>query len=374
MSTRPRRNTRSTRSTRSSGNSSIRDQAAVIQTYFQRDAEQRFVLEGLHGRGGQGSIYKVKVLRSEIQRTPPRMLVVKIADPHRGSDVEGLMKERSILQSMKGCRHIVHIRNGPNDPLAPAAEELGWAWIYLDELENGTLASFMERAKNAGFLHLPNRVMWRIFMCMVRACIAMAWPGNDPNNNETATSRPNTKPSGLVHNDIHGGNLMFGPFMEHPEHSRTPILKLLDFGLSQMNSAWPAPTVKQTSLLTHKQMMATMIRLQTDSKYTGEEIQVNLTRIRRQEQILSPASGILEDEELGYPDPCPTVDHDLRLLVAACMASEPNDRPSLAELEKWVVHFARNRSHGFYAYMPDGGASESDDQISRVMQHCLYNA
>ncbi|KAI2465731.1 hypothetical protein F4781DRAFT_408091 [Annulohypoxylon bovei var. microspora] len=340
-----------------------------IKRYFDADPQRKFRLEGLQGRGGQGSIYKVKFVAPGTSIDTARALVVKIADPERGSDVEGLKKEKEILQALRGCKHIVRCIVGPNDPLAPAEEDLGWAWVYLDRVENGTLTEFMTRMKEAGVNRLPNRMLWPLFLCMIRACIAMAWPRDEENVNES-TARTPARPSGLSHNDVHGGNLLFGSILDHPEHSRTPIMKLLDFGLAARASPHgELGTGEQCNILDIGIMMASIIGLQTDRKYTGEEIEVDLSVLNGSDSVLSPASGILEDQDSGSPDPFPEVDLHLRLITAACMASEPGERPSLAELENWVVNGV---SYGESRY---GGSNwERDNTIRAVVQRYIFDA
>ncbi|KAI1454256.1 kinase-like domain-containing protein [Annulohypoxylon moriforme] len=340
-----------------------------IKRYFDADPRRRFRLEGFHGRGGQGSVYKVKYVRPGTSSDTARALVLKIADPERSSDVQGLRREKEILMRLQGCKHIVRCRVGPEDPLAPAEEELGWAWVYLDQIENGTLIGFMQRLKEATLMRLPNRMLWTMFLCMIRSCIAMAWPRDEEDVNES-TRRTPSRPTGLSHNDVHGGNIMFGSFMDHPEHTRTPILKLLDFGIAgRINVNDGEETGEQRNILDMGIMMATLIGMQTDRKYTGEEMEVDLSTLNRGEAVLSPASNLLEDVDMGTPDPFPQVNLQLRLIVAACMASDPNDRPSLAELENWILSGA------------SGGASnynnvrfERDTTIQTIVQRFIFDA
>ncbi|KAI1205326.1 uncharacterized protein F4807DRAFT_464804 [Annulohypoxylon truncatum] len=197
----------------------------------------------------------------------------------------------------------------------------------------------------------------------------MAWPRDAQDVNES-TARTPARPTGLSHNDVHGGNIMFGSFMDHPEHGRTPILKLLDFGLAtRISSYHDDGTGEQRNILDIGIMMATIIGLQTDRKYTGEEIEVDLSALNRSEIVLSPASNLLEDRDMGTPDPFPQVDLHLRLITAACMASDPGERPSLAELENWVVN---GISYGADKY---GNITlERDNTIRKIVQQFIFNA
>ena len=121
-------------------------------------------------------------------------------------------------------------------------------------------------------------------------------------------------------------------------------------------------------------MMATVINLMTDRRYTGQEIEVDLSKLGRPSDVRSPASGILPDVEMGEPDPRPLVDLDLRLLVAACMAAEPRLRPTLAELENWVSAAVAGNSPASYSWLPSGAQDETDNVIRDIVRACIIEA
>ncbi|KAI0133441.1 kinase-like domain-containing protein [Hypoxylon sp. NC0597] len=347
-------------------------QSALIQEYFDSDAQGRLTLEGYHAKGGQASVYKVKVRAQD--GTVRRSLVMKLADPQRNSDVAGLRREKAILRKLRYCKHIVTLRTDPNDPLADAASDLGWEWIYMDELENGTLTTFMQRAKEEGIERLPNRMLWFIFLCLVRSCIALAWPSDNADKDETTKGLENVQPSGVAHNDLHGDNLMFGTIVDSGEHGHIPILKLIDFGLAAKVPRGREPTGEQQNIEDVGIMMATIVGLQTHRKYVGEEIEVDLTELGYDEKIVSPASRILGDDENDEPDPYPDVEWRLRLIIAACMASDPKDRPSLSELEHWVSDKVHNGTAKDYPTRPGGRDWETNESIREIIQRCIHDA
>lgn len=92
--------------------------------------------------------------------------------------------------------------------------------------------------------------MWRVFYCLFRACVALAYPGRwdqgiDPTTQEVPTKeemipldelgRPVSTVNGLVDFDINDRNVMLGEdrstlgAAEHP-HDQTPIFKIGDLG------------------------------------------------------------------------------------------------------------------------------------------------
>ncbi|KAI0025993.1 kinase-like domain-containing protein [Xylariomycetidae sp. FL0641] len=355
----------------------LRREGRRIRRFFQRDKVRRFYLEGVYNHSGQGTVYKVKWVQPGTNPDHGRAMVMKLTDESRG-DSEGLRVEEQTLQKLQNCRHVVSLLSTASDPLAAGAARHDWVWFYLEQLENGTLTNFLRRAKEAGHKTLPNRLLWRLFMCMVRGCIALAWPDQDFLSNETIPENGGTT-AGITHQDMHGDNLMFGPLLEAPEHNLTPLLKMIDFGLSE---TWGTNT-HQTTGATAEQwnvqdlgvLLATAMKLETDSRYQGQEITVDLSALGRPADATAPASGLLVDPDDPGDDPCPGVDPELRLLAAACMAFEPAHRPTLAQLaERGRDRLRAAAAPDHYAEYPGGAAWESDENIRALVQACIFDA
>ncbi|KAI1267110.1 hypothetical protein F5Y18DRAFT_444077 [Xylariaceae sp. FL1019] len=180
---------------------------------------------------------------------------------------------------------------------------------------------------------LPNRLLLKLFLCMVRACIAMAWPEHNRDGNPELASRiPLGRPKNIKHNDIHMYNMMFGPLYDDEEHAKVPILKLIDFGLATMEGA--VRSARQANVADVGTLMATVMCALTDRRYSGEEIVLDLSDMELDEELETPASRLLPDPDARRPiDPLPDIDMDLRRVVAACIASTPEKRPTLRWLE-----------------------------------------
>ncbi|KAI1086186.1 hypothetical protein F5B19DRAFT_480146 [Rostrohypoxylon terebratum] len=116
-------------------------------------------------------------------------------------------------------------------------------------------------------------------------------------------------------------------------------------------------------------MMASVIGLRTTHKYTGDEIEVDLSPLNHHKTVVAPASNLLEDVDMGTPDPFPQVDRDIRLITAACMASDPKERPSLAELEGWV---AERLLYGANKY--GNVVFERDDNVRSIVRILIFEA
>lgn len=81
------------------------------------------------------------------------------------------------------------------------------------------------------------------------------------------------------------------------------------------------------------------------------------------------ANEILHEE--GQEDPCPLGDKSLRRLVAQCLAKDPDDRPSLATLERLAYRAVNNIQPAEY-----GGraAVEEDAAIFELIWDLLFTA
>ncbi|KAI1421233.1 hypothetical protein F5Y12DRAFT_718712 [Xylaria sp. FL1777] len=198
--------------------------------------------------------------------------------------------------------------------------------IITEYLENGTLRDFMERLKRDDPARkIPNRVLWAIFLCLVRACIGIAYPPGDPKKApsgpkdqilETLPPNLNTRPpSKLAHSDLHEGNIMFTDF-DSIEHRRFPALKLIDFGMS----------VERT-----------------------EGVEENILSVGENKRRLHP-----------------NLDSDLLTLVAQCLDRNPAKRPTLSRL----LSVIRPKLEQTYPNI----RQESDRNISDLVQKYLFDA
>ncbi|KAI0476927.1 hypothetical protein F4859DRAFT_480704 [Xylaria cf. heliscus] len=57
--------------------------------------------------------------------------------------------------------------------------------------------------------------------------------------------------------------------------------------------------------------------------------------------------------ELAPPDRCPWIDNDLKTLVIACLASEPDNRPGILELHEFVRQAVNDRNNAYYQSLND---------------------
>ncbi|KAK7956131.1 uncharacterized protein PG986_005353, partial [Apiospora aurea] len=80
--------------------------------------------------------------------------------------------------ALRAAAHIVNKIPIADDPLRrrpTGATPIAPGWIYLECFENGTFRQFVTRLRTLDRT-VPNRLIWRITLCLVRMCIALAWP------------------------------------------------------------------------------------------------------------------------------------------------------------------------------------------------------
>ncbi|KAI1500185.1 hypothetical protein F5X99DRAFT_387298 [Biscogniauxia marginata] len=216
--------------------------------------------------------------------------------------------------------------------------------ILMSELIPGvTLLEFLCRveADPDKWLPIPNRLLWLIFQCLVRAVFGMANPPNRPYGEEqeepTLEPLPAKEPTvndyQIYHGDMHKNNWMFGD-LDTGEHTLTPILKLIDFGLARD----PSTFVNQSRTIT----------------------QSNIYDIGRLMQSTCGPSDANSDTELED-------------LVFECCEPLAVNRPSLARLWR-VIQNALNIKTGPQSFPGKPRAQwETDDMIRQYVQNFILN-
>ncbi|KAI1326839.1 kinase-like protein [Xylariaceae sp. FL0255] len=177
---------------------------------------------------------------------------------------DSLRDEINVLRQLHGAKHIVQmlgfcpdvetaVRNRPTtgpftQPAATGQRRTvpsTWAFsgfvgctgpaLALEYLEYGDLLTLYNKCKAKG-KRLPNRLLWTLFLCLLRATVGMAYPKNLPTGFpmtlETIPDK-NVVPSRLCHNDLGFRNIMMTAPDDIPEHSVGVMFKMIDFGLAK---------------------------------------------------------------------------------------------------------------------------------------------
>ncbi|KAI0506521.1 hypothetical protein F5B22DRAFT_650634 [Xylaria bambusicola] len=189
------------------GTQEVNERAREARDYFNNF--MHFEYEKLVGNGAFGIAVRVKL--TGVRRS--RRLIVKGA---RNEDAaHELLHEIDIMANLNGSAHIASVI------------------AYNDGRRYRRRPRNFENKLYGNRETVSSRILWRIFLCLIRACVAMNYPPNEPSGADpTLEELGNTPSSGLVHADMHPGNILFGTTGDFPEHSIVPPVKLIDFGLS----------------------------------------------------------------------------------------------------------------------------------------------
>ncbi|KAI1104615.1 kinase-like domain-containing protein [Jackrogersella minutella] len=331
-----------------------------LQLCFAKDS--RFKDVSVVAGGGYGCTYRVKY--EDSTRPDLKSFLIKRAHTYEKAR-EALIVEKEYISKMRGGMHIVQVVDILNNPLE--IHDFQDPWLALEWLPNGTLNQFIWHAREQNLGHLPNRLLWKFFLCLFRGLCGMAWPRNRQDNLvETEQPVPGVPPGNLQHNDLHRGNVMIGEFEPNGEHGTTPVLKIIDFGRSEELVIAPGDTTAvQLNLYDIGKLMVMLITL-------DPTVKCNPLRPARVdylgEFILTQANEIIRPRDPTKPYLYPWLDEWLTTIIALCMATDNDNRPTLQAMNTWLPYAVVNRHEGFY-----NDPQESDTRVSEVCHMCIFN-
>ncbi|KAF2967378.1 hypothetical protein GQX73_g6212 [Xylaria multiplex] len=295
--------------------------------------EPGFVFEKVAGAGAFGVILRFQNKNAESSEY--RTIAVK-ALATLGDDGP----EAKTLKLLKWARHIVTVIQIPL--ISDKTMWIKYNAIITEYIENGTLMGLKQRLGQYTNppRKLPNRVLWAIFLCLARGCVAMAYPPpGDPEKTPTSSSDQlletipsnidSHPPRNLKHGDLHEGN-------NQDEHPIFPVLKFIDFGSASEDEEAIEENIEAIGTV--------MCELFWEARDINQ-----LVNDKQGENILDP-----------------NLDPDLVLLTAQCVACNPADRPSLSHLLSVIIP----KTHQKYPHLPD----ESDRYISGLVQRTVFDA
>ncbi|KAI2776783.1 kinase-like domain-containing protein [Daldinia loculata] len=343
-----------------------RTEARNIRSFFQRD-ERNFQYLGIAGHGANSVAVKVKLRSRWFSRHSSRTFVVKRAI------VAGIQRklrnENRILRMLRGAKHIVQLyrTSGIRNPIDRARGRT----VIMEWAPNGTLGNFITRLARSRD-HQSNRMLHILFMCLVRMCIAMAFP---PRQGRRARPQRETLPDSraarerktqLIHHDMHTHNILFGD-VEPPgdgDHYVLPPLKLIDFEDAEvLSDPQRHNQAVQSNILSIGMIMRCIITGNTNMNAHAVPVRINVSGLNV--TITSYANF----PSNTYPD----IDDDIKSLVVQCCAVNPQERPTLEDLYGRARSHLRNREYDYYRATPSA-PYERKPWITRLVQEYILNA
>ncbi|KAI0836597.1 hypothetical protein F5Y06DRAFT_272908 [Hypoxylon sp. FL0890] len=339
-----------------------REKALVkLQDYFAQDSSH-FKFIGIVGQGLTNIACKVKLRNRWFNPYPSEYFILKRAV--RANQENSLRRERRNLRRLRGALHVVQAYSPRIRIDVPDV-------ILMENLENGSLWEFMERRRFRLFGELPNRLLYRLFMCLVRFGIAMAYPPNGPRDAELRREEiPRRKAdrdnkSQLVHGDMHANNVLFGRLTANDwEHELTPILKLID--LERMGYA-QHDTIKDPGV--HLNVIA--IGKLMFSLITGWGVKDNETFMDR--AVVDGNWVDVETVALFPRGMNPHLDPELKSIVVRCLSTYDRLRPTLEELERVMSQGIKSKQSDYYAKYPLANL-ETDANIKLAVRSLIFDA
>ncbi|KAI0485190.1 hypothetical protein GGR56DRAFT_669678 [Xylariaceae sp. FL0804] len=302
-----------------------------------------------------------------------RRYVAKVATEGTEEDIEA---EKYLLDQMKWGEHIVDMFHLPPDPLTGLRRE----FFVMEFLTGGTLKAFQQRVNEADVI-LPNRILWAIFLCLIKGCIEIAWPPRGPPAPKWQGAHTNQlgraeEPSDLAHRDMNSENIMFGG-LGPDEHSRVPIVKLIDFGEAGWMPKEPTDPLSLPPFFVRNYDE----KLGLAGEYTPGANTVRNQAIEKNIYDVACTMGLLIGRvEFSFPDAIrdfvqsttvhPSLDPNLRKLLQQCLAVDPILRPRLQDLVGLIDGGLFTPGADFYPDDP----RESDASVADIVDRFILQA
>ncbi|KAI1497364.1 hypothetical protein F5X99DRAFT_413164 [Biscogniauxia marginata] len=290
----------------------------------------------------------------------------------KGFNSEHYELEKVIAAGMGGdmqwSEHVVNLTTIPNNPFTDNR------FVVMEFIPGGTLSDFKKECKE----DIPVRVLWHIFLCLVRACTAMAYPPTGETD-AAGVAIPviedvhiSWEPDHFAHRDLHPGNILLGDFdTTNKEHKLVPILRLVDFERGQHLTALEDYDSEDVEDWDEELELNT----KRDAGKRNPGIDHNILSIGR---VMANLIGPLPPRFLSAEDCRERFEDDnihscadLRDLVKRCLAVDPMNRPRLEALLPLLRSYVLDiKTEQYYQGLPNGDR-ESDANVKEFMENYL---
>ncbi|KAI0442841.1 kinase-like domain-containing protein [Xylaria telfairii] len=359
-----------------------------------------------------------------------------------------LQNEIRWCKEFKGREHLMQLRDVRDDPTTEGAynDETDPApCMIMEVLPHGNLSDTMDRVRLAKATlnpmvvdeneklveYFPCRILWRVLLCMTRACLEIAFPPPDtpqdppqdpppdpeqPPQLYRGQDIPGQNPRPIVHFDIDLTNVFVGPFAEptDTEHEKFPICKLADYGImcewdddwelseKRQRSAFGKPSYKAPEHVDRRRVgipgvygahtniwgigITLFLLICTTYRFDNRPGRSYQRRLGNGISIDTYGYTLLDDE-YGPVNPFyEDIDLQLRETIARCLAVNGAQRPTLRQLLALAVQNigegdrkaqeagASQMPNDIYATRPKLDEPEPDALLDRFMRNYFYDA
>ncbi|KAI0439645.1 hypothetical protein F4803DRAFT_564378 [Xylaria telfairii] len=259
--------------------------------------------------------------------------------------------------------------------------------LAIEYITYGTAYDFKKRVHKSGKFLIPSQLLWKIWLCLVRQCVAMAFPPDIPDDQyvgqlirEVMEDRPYAF---ITQNSPHLANFLFNGTTDIPgdEHEPDlPLVKLIDFGRGRIEDGESESALRRSpdspEEYANKKNLSgaadVLMRLccldsrrEQDFQLHKNPIPYTWTDETGTHTTQTRAPRILRTNIF--------IDDNLRHLLARVMAHpyalKPSLREVLSETEKAI---ARGPDHQSVSFLV--GGAETADTVRSYVQEWIYDA
>ncbi|KAK8012716.1 hypothetical protein PG991_010091 [Apiospora marii] len=240
--------------------------------------------------------------------------------------------------------------------------------IVLEYMESGNLHEFRKRMREAG-VNPPNRFLWRVLRCLMRACAAMAWYEHyDMGERGREYTIDWEEPENVAHGSLDLSHLLIGALTPNDiDHGLIPVVKMCSFGETE-NLPDNSRGLRQNQYAIGRiiQTLALPASLTADREADGL-LPLDLGRTE-----FTPGQSIdscIHDEFIAAPH----VSFELKDFVTFLMAANVEDMWLLDRLLQETVRLSsRTAAQDFEGQ--EVPPAETNEAIAQFVQDYMFNA
>ncbi|KAI2464700.1 hypothetical protein F4781DRAFT_412138 [Annulohypoxylon bovei var. microspora] len=305
--------------------------ARINRFYFKKNPKLKFSnVEMINSNGGSLTFDENNDLGEVV-----RKMTIRYASTQRGLDL--LENEMLCLEHVRGAEHVIQtiasVQSKVN--VSGTGRDREYPILALEYLPHGSLLQFRERVTKANRF-IPNRVLWRVFLCLARQQLAFLLPQRASHDlplwRETIGSKHGHSTLGVIEQGSLGDGRNHR-FRDHEpgdeDHGLVPAVVSTNFTRGRLSREF-ADTVYLNMYSIGRFMTSLALNMmpEEDIKFESRPHIMPALQIRRifPEQKISMLEITTDVPTILMDDP--GIDYELKELIARCLAREERDMPT----------------------------------------------